>query len=103
MSDLVDIEDLVLLDGRDLRAVLDQATPTQVLEALAGLTPGLRRSLLLKLSPASATRLEAQVTRHGPVSGEAARAAQRSLVEVLCRLGRGGLVAFDDPADMMVA
>ena len=104
MSDLVDIEDLGLLDGRDLRAVLNQVSEPQILEALAGLSPGFRQALLTKLSPASATRLEApgRLAR-GRSRSSSARSAQRSLVEVLCRLSRGGLVAFDDPADLMVA
>ena len=101
MSDLVAIEDLGLLDGKDFRAVLDQVPETQVLEALAGIPAGLRQVLLTKLSPASATRLEAQVNSHGPVTFEVVQAAQRTVVETLCRLSRGGLVAFDDPEDMV--
>ncbi|HEV3165323.1 MAG TPA: FliG C-terminal domain-containing protein [Isosphaeraceae bacterium] len=101
MSDLVDFEDLGLLDGHDLRAVLDQVPDAQVLEALVGTPTGLRHSLLTKLSPASATRLEAQIASHGPVPFEAVQTAQRALVEALCRLSRGGQVAFDDPEDMV--
>jgi flagellar motor switch protein FliG len=101
LSDLVAIEDLGLLDGKDLRAVLDQVPEPQVLQALAGIPAGLRQILLTKLSPASATRLEAQVTSHGPVATEAARSAQRTVVDTLCRLSRDGQVAFDDPEDMV--
>ena len=101
MSDLVDFEDLGLLDGADLRAVFDQVPEDQLLEALVGATPALRRRLLTKLPAASATRLEAQINAHGPVSFEAAQTAQRAVVEALCRLSRGGQVAFDDPEDMV--
>ena len=101
MSDLVDFEDLGLLDGRDLRAVLNQLPRSQVIEALVGTPPGLRQSLLTKLTPALASRLEAQVVAHDPVPFEVVQSAQRALVEVLCRLSRVGQVAFDDPADMV--
>lgn len=101
MSDLVDIEDLNLLDGNDLRAVLDQVPAEQVLEALVGIPAGRRRSLLTKLSPASAAALEAQVNTAGPVPFAAAHSAQRAVVEALCRLSRGGQIAFDDPEDMV--
>lgn len=101
MSDLVDFEDLALLDGRDLRAVLKQVPLREVLDALAGLSAALRRNLLLKLPPATSARLEKHVATHGPVSFEAVQAAQRALVEAMCRLSRAGQVAFDDPADMV--
>lgn len=101
MSDLVAFDDLGDLDGADLRAVLDQVTAEQLLEALAGTPPGLRSLLLTKLSSASALQLEAQVNAHGTVSFEAAQAAQRAVVEALCRLSRAGQVAFNDPEDMV--
>ena len=104
MSDLVDFEDLAQLDAHDLRSVFGQVDSTEILDALAGSTLGVRRMLLTKLAPASAASLEASLTDHGPVSFETVHSAQRSLVEALCRLSRGGQVAFDDPADMeMVA
>ena len=68
MSDLVEFEDLGLLDGGDLRAVFDQVSETQVLEALVGTRPAFRKQLLTKLPPASAARLEAQIDAHGPVA-----------------------------------
>ena len=101
MSDLVDFEDLNLLDGGDLRAVLGQVSLDQALAALVGVTPTFRRLLLAKLPASVAANLEAQVTAHGPVSFEEVQAAQRDLVEVLCSLSRTGQVAFDDPADMV--
>jgi flagellar motor switch protein FliG len=101
LSDLVDFEDLELLDGRDLRAVLDQVPDSQVLEALIGTPAGLRQSLLTKLPRASASRLEAQISAHGPVPFESVQRAQRALIEALCRLSRSGQVAFDDPEDMV--
>ena len=99
--ELVAIEDLDLLDGADLRAVLDQVPADQVVAALVGTTPWLRHHLLLKLPAASATRLEAQIDARGPVSPESLRAAQRAVIETLCRLSRAGQVAFDHPADMV--
>lgn len=101
MSSLVDFEDLGLLDGGDLRAVFGQVALDQVLAALVGTSSSFRQQLLTKLSPASASRLEAQIHALGPVSFDDVQGAQRELVEVLCRLSRGGQVAFDDPEDMV--
>ena len=101
MSDLVDFEDLAQLDGADLRAVLGQVSDLDVLDALAGTGLGVRRMILTKLPPDSAARLEAEVDQHGPVAFATVLAAQRAVVDVLCRLSRGSQVAFDDPADMV--
>ncbi len=101
MSDLVEFDDLELLDGSDLRAVFDQVPTTQVLDALVGTRPGMRQHLLTKLPSSSAHKLEAQINTHGPVSFETVRTAQRAVVDTLCRLSRGGHVAFDDPEDMV--
>ena len=103
MSDLVDFEDLTLLDGGDLRAVFGQVSLDQVLAALVGVTPGFCRQLLGKLPGDSGSRFEAQVAEQGPISFAAAQAAQREVVETLCRLSRVGQVAFADPEDMLVA
>ena len=99
--DLVDFEDLGQLDGPDLRAVFDQVPTGQVLDALVGSRPGVREHLLTKLPESSSSRLEAALSGRGPVSIESARDAQRVLVETLCRLSRGGIVAFDHPSDMV--
>ena len=101
MSDLVEFEDLELLDGIDLRAVLDQVPEPQLLDALVGTKPGVLRHLLTKLPAASAIKLEARINEPGPVSFESVFNAQRVVVETLCRLSRGGQVAFDDPEDMV--
>lgn len=101
MSDLVDFEDLAHLDAPDLRAVLGQVPDLDVLDALAGTSLGVRHLILTKLPAATAARLQAEIDAHGPVGFLAVQAAQRSLVEALCRLSRGGQVAFDDPADMV--
>lgn len=101
MSDLVNFEDLGYLDGGDLRAVLDQASSDQVLDALVGTPAGVRHQILNKLPSASALALEAQINTRGPVAFESAYTAQRAVVEVLCRLSRSGQVAFDDPDDMV--
>lgn len=99
--DLVVFEDLGELDGGDLKAVFGQVETEQVLTALIGTTAGFRHRLLTKLSPASARRLEDQISLHGSVSPDAARIAQRTVVDALCRLSRSGQVAFDNPADML--
>jgi flagellar motor switch protein FliG len=101
LSDLVDFEDLGLLDGRDLGAVLNQVPGLQVVEALVGTSPGLRQRLLSKLTPRLAAKLETLIQAHGPVPFEVVQSAQRAVVEVLCQLSRSGQVAFDDPADMV--
>jgi flagellar motor switch protein FliG len=101
LSNLVEFDDLELLDGSDLRAVFDQVPTTQVLDALVGTRPSMRQYLLTKLPHSSAVKLEAQINTHGPVSFESVVTAQRAVVETLCRLSRGGYVAFDDPEDMV--
>ncbi len=103
MSDMVHFEDLAQLDGGDLKAVLGQVDGHDVLDALAGADLHVRRQFLIKLAPASAARLEAEIVEHGPVGMPTVEAAQRNLIEALCRLSRGGQVAFDDPDDLMVA
>jgi flagellar motor switch protein FliG len=99
--DLVAFEDLELLDGHDLRAVFDAVATPRLLDALIGARAGVRRHLLTRLPSASAARLEGALHAHGPVSVESVREAQRSVVEALCRLSRGGMIAFDHPADMV--
>ena len=101
MSDLVEFDDLELLDGGDLRAVFEQVSSEQILDALVGTRTGFRQLLLTKLPSSSARVLEAQINTHGPVSFESVKTAQRAVVETLCRLGRAGVVAFDDPEDMV--
>jgi flagellar motor switch protein FliG len=101
LSNLVEFDDLELLDGGDLRAVFEQVPPDQVLDALVGTRTGFRQLLLTKLSASSATELEARVSAHGPVSFETVKTAQRAVVDTLCRLSRSGVVAFDDPEDMV--
>jgi flagellar motor switch protein FliG len=101
LSDLVEFDDLELLDGSDLRAVLGQVPDDQVLDALVGTRPSMLRQLLTKLPQSSARELEDRINAHGPVAFESVHSAQRAVVETLCRLSRGGQVAFDDPEDMV--
>src|SRR4051794_23024517 len=101
LSDLVEIDDLGYLDSHDLRAIFDQVTEPQMLAALGGASPALRKQLLDKLSTASASQLEARINAHGPVTPESAHTAQRAMIETLYRLSRGGQVAFDVPEDMV--
>ena len=101
MSDLVEFDDLELLDGGDLRAVFEQVSSEQILDALVGTRIGFRQLLLTKLPASSAKVLEARIDTHGPVSFESVLTAQRAVVDTLCRLSRAGVVAFDDPEDMV--
>ncbi len=101
MSSLVDFEDLATLDGRDLRAVLDEVPPSQRAAAFVGLSAGLRGLILGKLARGPAEGLEAQIVALVTVDLDEARRARRAVVEALCRLGRDGIVAFDDPEDMV--
>lgn len=101
LSDLVDFEDLNLLEGSDLRAVFNQVEEPLVLDALVGSTVNLRQRLLTNLPRVAGQRLEEQLVTHRVVTFEMAYAAQRVLVETMCRLSRAGMVAFDDPADMV--
>jgi flagellar motor switch protein FliG len=101
LSDLVEIDDLGFLDGHDLRAVLSQVSEPQVLLVLSTINPTLRKQLLSKLPSPLASRLEAQINAHEPATPEAIQTARRAVVEALCRLSRGGQVAFDVPEDMV--
>jgi flagellar motor switch protein FliG len=101
LSSLVAFEDLLLLDGSDLRAVFSQVTTDQVVEALAGAPAVFRQRVLNRLHPADAAEIQERIDRQGPVAFEAVASAQGAMVAALCHLSRGGMVAFDDPADMV--
>lgn len=101
MSDLVDFEDLNQLDSGDLRAVFAQVEEPLVLDALVGTAVSLRQRLLTKLPRASAVRIEDLLITHRVVTFDMAQSAQRTVVETMCRLSRAGMIAFDDPADMV--
>jgi flagellar motor switch protein FliG len=98
---LVEFEDLDLLDARDLRAVMEQVSDTQVVDAFVGTAAGLRQSLLSKLPIETKTHLETAIAARGSVPFETVRLAQDALVDALRRLGDAGLVAFDNPEDMV--
>lgn len=100
MSRLVEFEDLVLLDGNDLKAVFAAMAHPQLLEALAGASAGLRIHLLNKLPLGAAARIADQLQDLGLIPVEVSHLAQREMVDTLCRLGRSGHIAFDDPYDM---
>lgn len=101
MSKLVDFEDLAGLDGGDLRAVFSQVGLERVVDALGGVPISFRQRLLARLAGPTARTIESRLAGRGMVSFESAAAAQGEMVEALCRLSRGGQVAFDDPADMV--
>lgn len=98
---LVDFEDLTLLDGGDLRAVLGEVTEDQVADALLGIPAGLQRQLLNKLPQAVAARLERRIDPRESIPFDAVLDAQRSIIDALCRLSRGAQIAFDVPEDMV--
>lgn len=101
MPDLLEIDDLTMLDGGDLRAVFGQIPVEQLIAALSATTPGLRRQLLMKLPRETSARLDLALNLAGPVSAIEARQAQRALLNALCRLSRAGAIAFDLPEDMV--
>jgi flagellar motor switch protein FliG len=101
LSKLVAFEDLACLDGGDLRAVFGQVDLEQAADALAGVPAPFRQRLLDRLAPPTVERITERLAARGTIPFESAAAAQGELVEALCRLSRGGQVAFDDPADMV--
>ena len=101
MSELIELDDLGLLDGKDLRAVCTQVSEAQLIDALSGAAPALREQLLKKLPPGTASRIATRIAARGPVPSVDVQRAQRALVAALCRLSRNGQVAFDIPGDMV--
>ena len=101
MSNLVPFEDLVMLDGQDLRAVLGQVTIDQQVQAFLGAPQGFRQMLLTRLPASASHQLSSEIeSRSSMVSSEGSEAAQHAIIEVLCRMGRTSQVAFVDPEDM---
>ena len=98
---LVEMDDLALLDGGDLRAVLNQVSEDQVVDALLGISAGLRRQLLDKLPQATSGRIERRIDPRDSIPFETVLDAQRSIIDALCRLSRGAQIAFDLPEDMV--
>jgi flagellar motor switch protein FliG len=101
LSDLVAFEDLGLLDGADLRAVLAQVSREVLLAALGGASAGFRRRLLTKLPSEFARELAEQLEAQGQVPFESARTSQEALVAAIYRLSRSAQIAFDLPDDMV--
>lgn len=101
MPDFLEIDDLTMLDGGDLRAVFGQVPVEQLLAALSATTPGLRRQLLMKLPRETSAKLDLALGLLGPVGTAEAMLAQRALINALCRLSRAGAIAFDSPEDMV--
>lgn len=101
MSNLVHFEDLVMLDGQDLRAVLGQVTMDQQVQAILGAPQGFRKILLTRLPASASLQLSSEMESRGAmVSREGSEAAQHAIIEALCRLGRNSQIAFVDPEDM---
>jgi flagellar motor switch protein FliG len=100
LSSLVEFEDLALLDGGDLRAVFGQIDADQVVEALSGAPAWLRQRLLASLPASMAGPIEAELLARGPIAPEIVVRAQHAAIDALCRLSRGGYIAFDDPEDL---
>ena len=100
MSETTVFDDLELLDGGDLKAVLDQVTEEEAVAALWGANAALRGRLLLKLSKRYATPIRQAIDATEHLSFEKVRNAQHKLVAAMCQLSRGGQIAFDVPEDM---
>ena len=101
MSDLVEIDDLGLLDGHDLRAVFSQISEPQLVEALSGTDPALAHNCSESCRPPWPVGSRPEIDARGSVEPVAVRLAQDAVVEALCRLSRCGQVAFDIPGDMV--
>lgn len=101
MPDFLEIDDLAMLNGGDLRAVLGQVPVEQLLAALSATTPGLQRQLLMKLPRETSAKLDQALGLLGQVSPAEAKLAQRALLNALSRLSRAGAIAFDLPEDMV--
>ena len=89
------------LDGNDLRGVFEQMEPAEVVAALWGATPHLRGQLLRKLPRRQSTAIAELVAATAHLTFEQVRTAQRQAISVMCRLSRGGQIAFDVPEDLV--
>jgi flagellar motor switch protein FliG len=94
-------DDLELLDGHDLEAVLEQLPIEEVVAALWGMSPSLRGNLVRKLNQRLARRLEQVIAATQHLNLEAVRAAQHKVASVMCAMSRTGQIAFDMPEDMV--
>lgn len=94
-GDRLDLEDLADLGVDDLRAVFRQVGPERVILALADVEPELRRRLLMRWSRKSAAPMGQEATP------DQVRLARGAVLEALCRLSRGGQIAYDHPDDIL--
>lgn len=106
---MIAFEDLLMLDGVDLRAVFDEVTPDRAAEALLGGPEWLTAKLLNTLPSRSAASLrdliaarrlsmtEGEGTGTAPGNTLAARA---DVLRALSRLARQSRIAFDNPEDL---
>jgi flagellar motor switch protein FliG len=101
MSETVSLHDLELLDAADLRAVLEQLEPSQLIAAFWGIDAGLRGRLLKSLPRRYGSELEAALHDSTQPTLTCVRQAQQELVAVLCRMSRAGQIAFDVVEDMV--
>jgi flagellar motor switch protein FliG len=100
VSETTTFDDLELLDGGDLQAVLEQLSSDEIVAALAGCNPGLCSRLLRKLGQRYARTLAQSITAAPQFSFEQVHLAQQKAIFVMCTLSRAGQIAFDLPEDM---
>ena len=101
MSESTAFDDLELLDGNDLKAVLNHLPLESVVAALWGCPMALRGRLLRKLSNRDSTRIEKAIAATGHLTFEQVRNGQQEAVVLLCQMSRAGQIAFDAPEDMV--
>jgi flagellar motor switch protein FliG len=101
MSDSTPFDDLELLDGGDLKAVLTNMDPKEVVAALWGTPIGLRGRLLRKLNKRDSVTIEKGITECEHLTFDEVRNAQQKAVAIMCRMSRAGQIAFDAPEDMV--
>jgi flagellar motor switch protein FliG len=101
MSESMEFDDLELLERGDLDAVLKALEPAEVVAAFWGVSSGMRCRLLGKLPRRSAAKIQQDMSATEHVSFEQVRGAQQKVIAIMCRLSRGGQIAFDVPEDLV--
>lgn len=100
MSETTEFDDLNLLDAADVAAVFDQVPQDDVVAALWGAPAGLRVRLVNRLRRPQTQVIEQAIAAIEHLTFEQVRGAQQRIVAAMCRLSRGGQIAFDPAEDM---
>jgi len=101
MAETTTFDDLMLLDGNDLRVVFQHLGTERAVAALWGCSASLRRLLLRKMPRRFADELGEQVDAAEHFSFTEVLEAQRAAVQLVYELSRAGVIAFDAPEDMV--